>query len=209
MHCRAPSVPDALSHYHVVDARVAIMLNGDRLAPLASAQWHDDDTTAADAVAARLGLRFTYYRPDTLPIVSDIWPDTGPVAGGTPITLAGIGLALNLGQGAQHGAQPHGGILCRFGARPPERAVSTRATRESSPARANTTGTPVYDAEVVCLSPPLHVEEECAADAAPRNMSVSLSLTLNGGNLDSAEFFDAPRPFEYYLNEMVGFVCEH
>ena len=55
----------------------------------------------------------------------------------------------------------------------------------------------------------MHVEEECPADAAPRNMSVSLSLTLNGGNLDSAEFFDAPRPFEYYLNEMVGFVCEH
>lgn len=188
----------------MVEARVAIMLNGDRLAPLASAQSHDDGMTAADAVAARLGLRFTYYRSDALPIISDIWPDTGPVAGGTPITLVGIGLALNLGQGAQ----PQGGILCRFGARPPERAVSTRATRESSHAGANTTGAPVYDAEVVCLSPPLHVVEECAAEAAPLNMSVSLSLTLNGGNLDSTEFFDAPRPFEYYLNEMVGFVCE-
>ena len=199
MRCRAPSVPDALSHYLVVEARVAIMLNGDPLAPLASAQSLDDDTTAADAVAARLGLRFTYYRSDALPIISDIWPDTGPVAGGTPITLVGIGLALNLGQGAQ----PQGGILCRFGARPPQRAVSTR---ESS--HANTTGAPVYDAEVVCLSPPLHVDEECAAEAAPLNMSVSLSLTLNGGNLDSTEFFDAPRPFEYYLNEMVGLVCE-
>jgi len=211
VRCVTPAMLVPLPH-DWIDVSVSLLLNGDAHAPLHAA-WHSPSPPPLDAVDASTfahdgvtpadaPLRFTFYRPEAMPLISQISPSAGPVAGGTPLTLSGVGIGANLfGAG-------DGGVLCRFGAfgelRPPVQVHQLELEREAPPPTNATSPLPprrrVRAAWVVCTSPRLPSAAIRACAVPGTCMSVSVSLSLNGGNPAATGFATAPTPFAYYID---------
>lgn len=127
-------------------------------------------------------LAFTYYSQRSL---LGMHPRTGPVAGGTPVTLTGIGLSLGLDGGR--------GLLCRFGSA----VVPAYSLRMSNDAPAQS--------EIVCASPSavmtIGISETVPEDEGVclhLRPSVQVSLTLNGGSPTGSAWHASPFAFNYF-----------
>ena len=168
--CSTPPVLALLAPRVRLSVRVSVTLNGDP---------HHTHTS---------GLTFTYYGSACVHI-STLWPQAGPAAGGTPVTLIGVGLSADV---------PSMNQLCRFGSLPPVRAFP-QDRYSVPPASTNATG--CTESAVICISPALQASlGTCmgrARLASESDLIVPVSFTLNGGN-PSTEFYKATMPFGYF-----------